>query len=134
MRTVTGRAGFIVDGVPARAVRGFVQITDHGGRIRKLRLRGFPFDPCPRVEIDGVIVDAFPRLPTWVSGLCAIPLLLILGGAAPAVLGVFAAYGNFRAARSKAPAPIKLAVGALATAAAVATSIAIASMLRVARH
>jgi hypothetical protein len=32
------------------------------------------------VVVDGVVVDAFPRLPWWASAMCCLPLVLLGGG------------------------------------------------------
>jgi hypothetical protein len=134
MRSITGRSGFVVDGVLARPVRGVVEVTDAAGRIRKLRLKGLPFDPCPRVAVDGVIIDVCPRLSTWVTMLCMIPLALILCGAVPAVLGVFAVCANFRIARTGVREPLKLVLGFLATSVAIGITVALAFLVRFARR
>src|ERR1700740_2228584 len=74
-RSLLGRPGFVVDGTFRRSVRGVVEVADTSGRVHRLRLRGLPLDPCPRVEVDGVVVDVFPRLPAWMASLCMVPVL-----------------------------------------------------------
>jgi hypothetical protein len=134
-RTMTRNPAFMVDGVVQGAVHGMVEVTDAAGRVYKLRFRGFSLDPCPRVEIDGVVVDVFPRLPGWASALCTVPLLLmVLGGMVGAVMGVAAVYGNFRIARLRVPAVLRVVLGALLTAGACALTVAIGVGMRLLRR
>jgi hypothetical protein len=130
-RTVFGSPGFIVDGSFRRMVRGFVEVPDATGRVHRLRIRGFPLDPYPRVEVDGVVLDVFPRLPGWATALCTIPAVLVLtGGVVGGVIGVFAVYGNFRVARTGLPGIARFALGALLTVSACALAFAVAFAIR----
>jgi len=134
-RNFFSRPGFIVDGSLRRSVRGLVEVTDETGRVHKLRLRGFPLDPYPRVEADGAIIDVFPKLPGWATAICSVPLLLIVaGGAIGGVLGTFATYGNFRIARIGAPVIVRLALGAIVTVSAYASMLAVSALLQLLRH
>jgi hypothetical protein len=130
-RTFFGGPGFVVDGVYRPTVRGTLEVTDAAGRVHRLRLRGFPLDPCPRVEVDGAVVDAFPRLPVWASILCAVPVLLVaLGGLVGGILGICVVYSNFRIARASMPAAARVLCAMLLTLGALAASLAMAMWIR----
>lgn len=130
-RGIFTRPGFVVDGAFKPAARGFVEIADPTGRLYRLRLRGFPLDPCPRIEVDGAVVDVFPRLPNWVTVACCLPLALLgIGGFVGGILGISATYGNFRIARASSPVVVRLAAGALMTVVAYAVMTGVRAGLR----
>jgi hypothetical protein len=84
-----------------------------------------------RVEVDGAIVDAFPRLPPWVSALCTLPLLLVfIGGLVGGIVATLATYGNFRIARSRLPVIVRIVAGALVTGGAYVVTLGIGTWIR----
>jgi hypothetical protein len=65
---------------------------------------GFFGDPYPRILVNDATIDAVPRLPTWVSVLCAAPFFLfVVGGVIGALIGVAASRANFLLARGDRP-------------------------------
>ncbi len=126
-RTFLGKPGFVVDGAFRPTAGGVLELPDAEGRVRRLSLRGFALDPCPRVVVDGVVVDAFPRLPRWASAACCVPLVLMGGGLVGGIVGIVTIYGNFRIARSRLPPVLRVVAGALLTLSAGGAVVAVSS-------
>ena len=87
------------------------------GRIKPMRI----WETYPKLEFGDVIHATGPEAPTWMKVLACLPILLVVGGALGAVLGVLAIVANLTVIRSSAPkaAVVATSIGTLLAGAAI---------------
>jgi hypothetical protein len=78
-----------------KAKRGKYTVRDNKGKELLLRLKYNLVDPVPKLEIEGEDIELAPPLKWYQYVLIGLPLVLVvIGGAVGAFIGVITAYAN----------------------------------------
>ncbi len=101
-------AYLLVDDVKVKGKRAKFSVNDTQGATREIKLKINIFDPVPKVEIDGAIIQLTRSL-TWYEYLwMSLPIMLIfVGGGLGAMFGMLATYSSSKIFRSDKKTGIK---------------------------
>lgn len=107
-------AYLLVDDVKIRGKRAKFSVNDAHGTAREIKLKINIFDPVPKVEIDGALIQLTRSL-TWYEYLwMSLPIMLIfVGGGLGAMFGILAMYSSSKIFRSDKKIGIKYLLSGL---------------------
>jgi len=115
------KSAYLLDGEKKiKGKRGKFSINDNQGSPREIKLKINIFDPVPKIDIEGRIIQLARSL-TWYEYLwMGLPIMLIfVGGALGAIFGIGATYSSSRIFRSDKKIGVKYLLSGVVTAGAV---------------
>lgn len=106
----SGKSTVTVGGVPAQSTgRSLFELPTADGGTVSAKVRGAKmFDPYPVIEINGSKHRTGPASPLWMTVVSLLPVVLVVGGAVGAIIGVLAVFSNLAVARSGLSTIVKL--------------------------
>ncbi len=104
---------------------------DGGTATARMRLRAGGLDPLPTLEVDGTVYPVGQPIPLYTWVWIGLPLLLlIVGGAIGAAVGVVASWLNAGIFRSERSLPVRYALSAAVNLAAVGVYAVLSALFR----
>ena len=128
-------ASLLLNGKPVKRSMGKYLVKNDVGDAITVRLRANFIDPMPSVKIGTEVVLLAPALKWYEYAWIGVPALLVfIGGALGAGIGVAAAYSNSRVFRSDRAIGAKYFLTGLTTIGALAAFLVVAVLIQIAVH
>lgn len=114
-------AYLLVDDVKIKGKRAKFSVNDAQGATREIKLKINIFDPVPKVEIDGTIIQLARSLTWYEYSWMSLPIMLIFaGGGLGAMFGMLATYSSSKIFRSDKKTGIKYLLSGMVSLGAIA--------------
>lgn len=128
---MSGKSTVTVGGIPAQGTgRGRFQLpTADGGAVEAKVHAAKMIDPYPVIEINGTKHRTGPASPVWMTVLSLLPIVLLVGGALGAVIGVVAVFSNLAIARTAQSTAAKVVLMVVVLVGAVVSYLVVVTVL-----